>query len=538
MTDHSAPRPVVRRIHRLTMVVALVGLLLTGLLTWGAWNEYNRTESRLLSLRTRDAGLVLSSAVTDIQTPLASAAELAHATGNLERVRQFVAPYVSAKGPFVSVSLWPLGTPASAPVAVVGVPPDLHSGPMQQAFFARESKTAKLSVVGVLHGASGPRLGYAFSTPGQATGYVAYAETRLPPHRRAQPGGPGTPFANFNFALYLGNSVNPAALLESTVAHLPLPGQEARARIPFGDTDLTLVMSSNGSLQGSLPERLPLIIALSGLALTAVAAVLAEWLVRRRLAAEALAARLDVLAEENRALYAEQRGIAETLQRSLLPAELPVVGGIRAAAVYRPGEKGLEVGGDWYDLVQVDEHRALAVIGDVSGRGVRAATVMAALRYAIRAYAVQGDPPEHILAKLSSLISLEGDGHFATVLCALVDVSEGTVSVANAGHLPPLLISSGRAEYVETEVGVPVGVVGEWHYARSTLPAGPGSTLLLFTDGLVERRGEHLDVGLKRLRESAEVRQGDLAAVVRGLADDMTPTGSVDDVALLGVRWN
>src|SRR5205807_2197441 len=108
--------------------------------------------------------------------------------------------------------------------------------------------------------------------------------------------------------------------------------------------------------------------------------------------------------------------------------------------------------GDWYDIIHLDDDAFILVVGDVSGRGLRAATVMASLRYAIRAYAAQGDQPATILDKLSELLSVAGDGHFATVICALVDVRRHQMIVANAGHLNPLLVVGRDAHFVPTDV--------------------------------------------------------------------------------------
>ena len=132
-----------------------------------------------------------------------------------------------------------------------------------------------------------------------------------------------------------------------------------------------------------------------------------ERLVRRRTHAE-------FLAEQNARLFSEQRSVAQTLQHSLLPEQLPDFDGLELAVRYVPGVDGVEIGGDWYDVIGRDNGDIIFVVGDVSGRGLRAATVMASLRYAIRAYAAQGDDPAIILAKLAKLIDIVRDGHFAT----------------------------------------------------------------------------------------------------------------------------
>src|SRR6185437_12643526 len=139
-------------------------------------------------------------------------------------------------------------------------------------------------------------------------------------------------------------------------------------------------------LAGTLPKDLPWIIAVLGSLLTIAATLMTLRLTQRRRGAEELAGRLEVTANENERLYAEQRGIAQTLQHALLPDRLPELPGIQASARYEAGEEGVEIGGDWYDVIDLDGRRLLLVVGDVSGHGLRAATTMAALRYAIRAY--------------------------------------------------------------------------------------------------------------------------------------------------------
>jgi serine phosphatase RsbU (regulator of sigma subunit) len=202
---------------------------------------------------------------------------------------------------------------------------------------------------------------------------------------------------------------------------------------------------------------------------------------------------------------------------------------------YVPGADGVEIGGDWYDVMGVDDGGIVFVVGDVSGRGLRAATVMASLRYAIRAYAAQGDDPAAILVKLAKLIDIVRDGHFATVLCGRVNVAERMLTIANAGHPNPLLIDATGAQFVTTNVGPPIGVPGGT-YAPINVAIPAGATLLTYTDGLFERRGENPDIGLSRLRQAARTEQP-LDDLLDGLLHGMAPVGSQDDTAILGMRW-
>ncbi|HET8978701.1 MAG TPA: PP2C family protein-serine/threonine phosphatase, partial [Solirubrobacteraceae bacterium] len=487
-------------------------------------------------LRVADAGALLTGALPQLQTSLASAAELADATnGNPAKFDRFVGPDTrpanGAKAEFASVSLWRAGSIAAGPLTHVGVPPRLPT--TTAVSFLGGARRGVLSVMGLLK--SPPLgLGYAYATGG----YVVYAESLLPPRRHAAI-QKRSAFTGLNDAIYLGRSQRPQDLLTTNVSHLPLTGDTASVIVPFGDNWLTLVMSSRISLAGALPRDLPWIIAILGTLLSAAAATLTLRLLQERDAAERFAQRLEVSAAENRRLYAEQRTIAQTLQHALLPSTLPQTLDLQTSARYAPGERGIEVGGDWYDVIDVGEERMLLVVGDVSGRGLRAATTMAALRYAIRAYATQGDSPPTILTKLSRLVSVAEGGQLATVLCVLIDPARRVLSLASAGHLPPLLIGdSAGGRYLQAELGVPIGVEPGVAYGVREMPLPEAGTLLAFTDGLVETRSESIDEGLERMRAAAEARADlDLEDLVTRLVSEVPGGGTEDDIAIVGVRW-
>jgi len=295
-------------------------------------------------------------------------------------------------------------------------------------------------------------------------------------------------------------------------------------------------VASRGPLSGSLPQRLPWAIALVGTLLTLAAGGLAVRLIQRRRSVERLAHQIEETAEENRRLYAEQRGIAQTLQHALLPDLLPQLPGLQVGARYEAGAEGVDIGGDWYDLIALGERRLLLVVGDVSGRGLRAATTMALLRFAIHAYAAQGDDPPTFLPKLSRLVNVTADRQLATVVCAAIDVGSREMSITNAGHLPPLMISAQGAEFLESEVGLPVGVDRETTYSSTRTSAPPGATLLAFTDGLVERRGESIEVGLERLRSHVVSNHVSLDQLLGRVLSEMREDAS-DDAAIAAIRW-
>jgi serine phosphatase RsbU (regulator of sigma subunit) len=521
------------------VTVAIVGLLVTvGLIVVSAI-LYANNEHRLLSLRTRDIGSVLTAAVPGIQSAVASTATFAEATnGNAHKFDNFAGQYVGQGNgrPFASVSLWRVDNPEAGPTTVVGSQPVLATSMGKApALFARATASHKLTVIGLLGGQT-PRLGYAFVEPGTNGPYGVYAESALPPNRYSATRSDSS-FNDLDYALYLGKTPSTQTLLLTSARSVPLPGHRAVVTIPFGDTYLTLRATARSSLAGSLPRDLPWLIGVVGALLTAGAVLLTMRLIKRRHEAELLADRLEVVADENRRLYAEQHGIAQTLQHALLPAELPQLHGLQASARYEAGVEGVEIGGDWYDAIAVGDKRLLLVVGDVSGRGLHAATTMAALRYAIQAYAAQGDEPAAILTKLNKLVSVKSSGQLATVLCALVDPDARALTVTSAGHLPPLLISDGRGEFVKTDVGLPIGVDRTAAYTSVTVSVAPGATLLAFTDGLVERRGESIDVGLGRLREQATSNHATLEELLTRVVSNLRHDGSEDDTAIAGIRW-
>jgi serine phosphatase RsbU (regulator of sigma subunit) len=167
---------------------------------------------------------------------------------------------------------------------------------------------------------------------------------------------------------------------------------------------------------------------------------------------------------------------------------------------------------------------------------VAAAKAMAALHFAIRAYAAQGDTPSVILTKLGALLDIRRDGHFATVLMGRVDVPGRRLTLVNAGHLPPLIISGAGAEFASVGPSTPIGVDARARYEPVEVSVPRGASVLAYTDGLVERRGEILDAGLDRLRRAA-IGDGQPGALVDRVIAELVPNQSRDDIALLELRW-
>jgi serine phosphatase RsbU (regulator of sigma subunit) len=199
---------------------------------------------------------------------------------------------------------------------------------------------------------------------------------------------------------------------------------------------------------------------------------------------------------------AEHRSTADLLQQTLLPARLPMVPSVRLAARSVPGSSAHRVGGDWYDVVNLPTGQVCLVVGDVVGHDIPAATTMGQLRNALRAYALEDASPTRILARVNRAAHLLEVSDLATCICAVLDPTTMEVEWASAGHLPPLLSpADGAGRLLGGEPGPPLGVTTAAEYRQHTERLQPGDTLLLYTDGLVERRGTPIDAGLEALEE-------------------------------------
>ncbi len=535
MDSRGVPVESARRPSPVALVALATGLVVTVALAVTTLVLYNRNEDRLLGLRGREVGLVLSASTAPKQTELASAAELADATnGDSARFRALVQSEVGPGRQFSSESLWRLGVTNPRPMVVVGGVPQLSLAHARD-LFARAAKSHTMSVLGLL-ASTRPGVGYAYTAANAGHGFVAYAETALPSDRRSRLES-NTAFSDLNYAIYLGRSVTPANLLVTSLKQLPITTRHSSSTVPFGDQQLTLVVTPRDSLGGTFFQILPWIVGLFGLLLSVTAALIADRLVRGRQRAEQLAGVLDRLAAETEHMYDEQRSIAQTLQHALLPDTLPKFEGLNVSARYVSAGAGVEVGGDWYDLIAAGEGRALLVIGDVSGHGLRAATTMASLRHATLAYAAHNPHPALILERLSRYVNSSRHDYFATVLCVLIDVNEHTLSAASAGHLPPLLLDDDGAHYLELTASAPIGVARETGYEEASVQVGPRTTLVAFTDGLVERRAEVIDIGLQRLRDAAAEPGMGLDELIATLPGRLASDGHHDDTAIVGIQW-
>lgn len=271
-----------------------------------------------------------------------------------------------------------------------------------------------------------------------------------------------------------------------------------------------------------------------------------DYLVKSRISDDVLARSVRYAVERKRselervaleARYAQEAMVAATLQRGLVP-EVPRVEGLEIGARYLPSEPAGRVGGDWYDVLPLDGNRVVVVVGDVAGHGVRAASLMGQLATALRAYALEDPRPTSVLPALSRLMGHFAPGDMATLSYVLLEDGGRSACVASAGHPPNVLLrADGRAELMEGGRSVVLGFLPhDVEVAQVTL--SPGDTLVLYTDGLVERRGEDVASGFRRLltaaQRAAALAPADLAA---RLVDELAPRETrEDDVAVLAVR--
>jgi len=243
---------------------------------------------------------------------------------------------------------------------------------------------------------------------------------------------------------------------------------------------------------------------------------------------------------DNARRYNRERATALTLQRSLLPTGLSAPASVEVKHRYLPGNQLIEVGGDWYESIALPGARVALVVGDVAGHGVRAAVTMGRLRTAIQTLAMLELPPAESLQQLNELMQAMGERepHFATCAFAIYDAVTGSLEVASAGHLPPLLVSpKGSSEFLDVSPAPPLGI-GEGPIASRTFEIKDGSLFVLYTDGLVESRGRDIDDGLKQLQSvfrPTSVRRP-MEALAKAALAGVSSDRHRDDVALLIAR--
>ena len=257
-----------------------------------------------------------------------------------------------------------------------------------------------------------------------------------------------------------------------------------------------------------------------------------EELALLELAGERLAVALD-----RSRMYEREHYVAETLQRSLLPERMPHIPGARIASRYLPGE-GEAVGGDWYDVIPLRDGRVALAMGDVVSHGVRAASVMGQLRNSLRAYALEGYEPVAILERLDALARGMEGREMATLVFAVFDPATGALLYATAGHPPPVVAArDGEVVLLEDAAGPPLGATPDAVFRAAVTQLPAGGTLLLYTDGIVERRDMWIDEGIERLMQAAaSAVRCEPEPLLERLTEALLGDGNTDDVAMVALQ--
>jgi serine phosphatase RsbU (regulator of sigma subunit) len=242
---------------------------------------------------------------------------------------------------------------------------------------------------------------------------------------------------------------------------------------------------------------------------------------------------------EAQARAAREHDISVGLQRSLLPAAVPWFERLDVAVRYLPAGIGSEVGGDWYDVIELAGHRVGLVVGDVMGHGVRQAAVMGQLRLGTRAYAVDDGPLDQVVRRVDVLLQKLDDLHTATLVLAVVDLDASTLQLVNAGHPPPILIDPAGTTHPLTDGHSRLLGVAPPDDVRDLLgpvPLEVGTSLLLYTDGLLDQPEREGQDGLALLRKAVEGFTGGADELCERVTDALVESPARDDICLLATR--
>jgi len=514
--------------HRSSALALAILIVLTAGGVFFARAIVRGQDSRLLKERANEVQLVFNSAISVVPTTLSSLGSIARDTRGLGLFTK-EATEDAAASPGETFALLRREGNSFVVVAAGGrglSAGETITGPRAAAMALAEERSALVSTA--IIGAGDDRfLGFALGGPDVPRGDVMYRESALGPVTAPREVGTA-PFHELDVVVYASAQPVTSQVIVATTKQLPLRGSVVRLVIPVGATRWLLMVSSRQSLVGSLASFAPWATAIAGVIGSLLIALLFEQQARRHDAALGL--------------YLAERRIAESLQQKLLP-HLPAVPGLDITSCYVPASEGQQLGGDWFDVFEVGAESTGVVIGDVMGHDINAAAGMAQLRAALRAYALVGTEPAEVISRLARLVEAFNMAALATVVYGVIGPADRDGARpfrwCNAGHPPPLLHLPGGevAELTEGSSGVLGAPLGEDRQeGECILP--PGASLVLYTDGLVERPGVPLGQSIEQLcdalREQLEdATAGDICDTILRLQ----PTGETrDDIALLAAR--
>jgi serine phosphatase RsbU (regulator of sigma subunit) len=514
--------------HRLP-AGALVALLLlsvvVALLTRAVESDQ---DNRLLVQRANEVSLVLGTSISSLESTLTGLGNVARDGGTALFLKEASGEVAAGPGKLSFALLRP---DHGSYVVTVEAGHGLAAGQMVPGpvatVLAAAQKGRDLVATPVLGAGAKRVLGFALGGPSVPAGLVLYRQSALGPVTAPREAGTA-PFDELDVVLYDASRSVPTQVVVTTTKDLPLAGRVHYLRFPVGASHWLLAVSSAQPLVGTVAAWAPWIALSVGLAASALIAATLEQVVRRRDAAVAL--------------YRSEHRVAETLQHRLLPT-LADVPGLDIASRYVAASDSQQVGGDWFDVFELAGGRTAVVIGDVMGHDIEAAAAMAQIRAALRAYALENDEPALVLERLAHLVDAFDVTGLVTVIYGVLEPPDSNgarqLRWANAGHLPPSVklahgevseLGEGRSGVIGAPAVEPRG------QGETVLPAG--SSLVLYTDGLVERPGTSLTDSIGDLRSALQqlhpaTSADDLCeAVLVVKALDQTR----DDIAIVVIR--
>lgn len=507
-------------------------LAVTGVTTWTVRGTVRGQENRLLRERSNEVGLVLKEAVDSLSSQLDTVGGVVRATnGSPAAFKRASASLINGSRGTDSIAL--LRRTATGYRITLASGAAFHAGQVVSQSLAdtlaRADASGEMVPTQVTGSGVDRAIGFALGAPKTPAGTLVYLQVEL--GTLGPPTAAGTaPFNELHVVLYGARTPVPSQALVTTTDEIPLRGNVRVVPVAAGATTWALQVSAAHPLVGSAAANAPWFTAGGGVLLAILLTAIVEIETRRRRSALAL--------------YRNEQAVAETLQRSLLP-ELPSVDGLAMAAHYMPGSRGQQVGGDWYDVFELPDDQVGIVVGDVLGHDIAAAALMSRVQTALRAYAFVGEQPGAVLDRLDRLMASLHTDRLVTVFYGVLGPSleDGSrpLLFANAGHPPPLLHDeNGEVRELDEAGSLLLGasVMERDQRPQQALAIPAGSSLLLYTDGLIEVPGESLTDLIGQLKHAfAAVAPSTTAdELCHGLIDRLGPNQRNDDVAVLLVR--
>jgi serine phosphatase RsbU (regulator of sigma subunit) len=484
-------------LHRLSACALVVLLLLSVGMALVTRAVERDQESRLLEQRADEVSLVLETSITSLKATLTGLGHVARDGGPALFMKEAAEDVAAGPGELTFALLRrERGAYVVVAAAGHGLSVDQRASRPVAAILAAAEKGSDLVATPVLGSGPDRLLGFALGGPGVPPGMVIYRQSALGPVKAPREAG-SAPFHELRVVLYDASRPVAAQVVVTTTRQLPLSGRARYLTFNVGASRWLLAVSSPNPLVGTWAAWAPWVALAVGLAGSVLIALTFEQIVRRRDAAVAL--------------YRSEHRVAETLQHKLLPS-LPEMPGLDIASRYVAASDGQQVGGDWFDVFELPDGGTAVAIGDVMGHDIEAAAAMAQVRAGLRAYAWEGEGPAAVIGRLAALVDAFDVTALVTVIYGVLAAPSGNgarwFQWANAGHLPPLLISpGGQVDELRDGKSAVIGALGDEPRSQGRRLLAPGSTMVLYTDGLVERPGVALTGSIEQLRASLQQKR-------------------------------